>query len=125
MMNLSRKLMLVALLAMLGGCATSGDRPLQLIKGADPAYPPAARQQGVQGFVKLIYRVSVEGVVENVRVLDSQPPGVFDGVAVDAVQRWRYNAPKRGGQPVAADSVTTTMEFKLADAEAAAKYDGL
>lgn len=117
------RLSLVVALLMLGGCA-SGNRPLQLIHGADAQYPQSARQQGVEGFVRLAYRVTVEGKVEAVTVIESKPPGIFDAVAVAAVRRWRYNAPKLKGQAVEAPLVTSKLEFKLADGANAKKYDG-
>ncbi len=118
-------LLMVTGTLLLSGCVSNGDRPLQLTKGADPQYPQSARQQGVEGFVKLSYRVTVGGVVENVQVVESQPPGVFDAAAIAAVERWRYNAPKRNGEPVAAEVVISTLKFKLADAAAAARYKNL
>jgi len=115
---------IVALAVLAGGCLGGGNRPLQLVNGADPQYPVTAREAGVEGFVTLSYAVSVEGIVSNIQVVESQPAGVFDAAAIEAVQRWRYNAPKRDGQPVAVDTVNSTLRFTLATPEQASKYDG-
>lgn len=119
-----RALLLLLVAVLVSGCLGNRDRPLQLIKGADPQYPVEARQAGVQGFVTVSYAVSVAGVVSNVVVVESQPAGVFDAVAIAAVQRWRYKAPQRAGQAVAVERVTSTLRFALASSEDASKYDG-
>lgn len=119
-----RTLLLVFVAVLISGCLGSRDRPLQLINGADPQYPVEARQAGVQGFVTVSYAVSAAGIVSNVLVVESQPAGVFDAAAIAAVQRWRYKAPRRAGQSVAVERVTSTLRFALASAEDASKYDG-
>ena len=122
--RLGERLLLLVLMAVLGGCLGSRDRPLQLVHGADPQYPVEARQAGVEGYVTLSYAVSKEGLVSNVRVVASEPAGVFDAAAIAAVQRWHYKAPQLAGEPVAADRVTSTLRFELASPEQASKYDG-
>ena len=119
-----RTLLLLCVVTLVGGCLGNRDRPLQLVKGADPQYPVAARQAGVEGYVTLSYAVSAEGVVSNVAIVESEPAGVFDAAAVAAVQRWRYNAPQQAGQAVAVERVTSTLRFALASSEEASKYDG-
>jgi len=125
----TRRLLVALLVALLlggnlSGCLGSRDRPLQLLNGADPQYPAAALAAGIQGFVTVSYAVSIEGRVSNVTVEESQPAGVFDEAAVMAVKRWRYKAPQRQGQAYAPPRVLSTLQFKLADAAAAAKYEG-
>lgn len=119
-----RALLLLLVAALVSGCLGNRDRPLQLINGADPQYPAEARQAGVQGFVTVSYAVSAAGIVSNVVVVESQPAGVFDAAAIEAVQRWRYKAPQRAGQAIAVERVTSTLRFALASAEDASKYDG-
>ena len=122
--NARRIFLLLCVVAVVSGCVGSRDRPLQLVKGADPQYPLAARQAGVEGYVTLSYAVSTEGVVSQVAVVESQPAGVFDAAAIAAVQRWRYKAPQRAGQSTAVERVTSTLRFALASSEEAGKYDG-
>lgn len=122
--TLGRIFLLLCVVAFVSACVGNRDRPLQLVKGADPQYPLAARQAGIEGYVTLTYAVSIEGVVSQVAVVESQPVGVFDTAAIAAVQRWRYKAPQREGQPIAVDRVTSTLRFALASSEEASKYDG-
>ena len=61
------------------------------LKKVEPHYPAKARIHGVEGWVLLQYDINSTGFVENVRVLDAQPLGVFEQEAVLALQRWKYN----------------------------------
>jgi periplasmic protein TonB len=54
----------------------------------EPVYPQLARQQGVEGTVKLQVIVGVEGAVTEVKVLSG--PSVLQKAAVDAVLKWIY-----------------------------------
>lgn len=108
-----RRFCLGLALLLLGGCMSSHNRPLQLLNGAGPAYPPVAKSQGLEGQVTVRYSVSRAGVVGDLEVVDSQPPGVFDDAALAAVRSWRYRAPVRGGQAVAVPEVTSVVRFRL------------
>lgn len=61
-----------------------------------PEYPRAARVDGVEGWVRLAYRIDAGGRVEDVMVLESQPPGVFDAAAQRALARWRFDPDAAG-----------------------------
>ncbi|HMP90278.1 MAG TPA: energy transducer TonB [Kiritimatiellia bacterium] len=73
-----------------------------------PAYPAQARIRRVQGHVDLMYIVSSEGLVTDVRVVDSHPPGIFDQAALQAVRRWQFQPGIRQGM-----AVTTRVEQRL------------
>ncbi len=55
-----------------------------------PTYPEAAEGRDVPGFVEVELTVLPSGEVEDVSVIESEPPGLFDEAAVSAVRRWRY-----------------------------------
>ena len=107
--------------ALLAGCAAGYHRPMQLIQDVGAAYPEAAKAQGIEGWVRLSYDISVEGRVENLRVLESSPPGVFDAAAMAAVAQWRYRAAIVDGAPSALSGVVSTLRFELGAAE---RYEG-
>lgn len=56
-----------------------------------PQYPPEAVASKLEGFVTLSYQVNKDGSVRNVKVLESQPPQVFDKAARRAVSRWIFS----------------------------------
>jgi TonB family protein len=90
------------------------NRGLQLVGGAGPKYPPAAQEQGIEGEVEIAYDVSVEGEVQNARVVKSTPPGVFDEAALTTVRSWRFNPPYVDGVPQRAVDRHSKVEFKIA-----------
>ena len=109
--------LMIAALALgcaLAGCA-SGPRPLQLLAGADPEYPPAARAAGIEGEVTVRYDVTAAGRVANVVVLAAKPAGVFEQAALAAVASWRFRPPTTGGEPSTAPGRVSVLRFRLGD----------
>jgi protein TonB len=88
---------------------------LQWIQGARPMYPARAKAEGLEGFVVVEYRVNERGEVEDARVVQAQPAGAFDAVALTAIRSWKYRPYLRDGVAEAVDGVRSTFEFKLGD----------
>ncbi|MDQ2701690.1 MAG: energy transducer TonB, partial [Pseudomonadota bacterium] len=57
------------------------------------------------GSVEVEFTVAVDGTVSNARVVNADPPRVFDREALQAVNRWRF-------QPVSSP-VTTRRTFQF------------
>lgn len=108
-------------LCLAGGCA-SPDRPVQLLSGSGPVYPPVAKAAGTEGLVVVRYGIAVDGRVVNARVESAEPEGVFEEAALKAVRSWRYNPAIRNGEPVAVDNVVSRVRFKLDDDDAYDRY---
>lgn len=98
----------------LAGCA-SGTQPLQLLAGADPVYPPAARAAGIEGEVTVRYDVTATGRVANAVILAAEPLGVFEEAALAAVTSWRFRPPTTRGEPSAAPGRVSVLRFRLGD----------
>lgn len=62
--------------------------PLKMSRPPKPKYPASAK--GVEGWVRVEFYVTPEGKTERVRVLSSEPAGVFDAAAVDAMESARF-----------------------------------
>ncbi|PKM28979.1 MAG: energy transducer TonB [Gammaproteobacteria bacterium HGW-Gammaproteobacteria-11] len=77
-----------------------------------PTYPPNALRSGQEGQVTLAFTITAEGRVENLRVIASDPPRVFDREARRAVARWRFTPRQVNGQPVAREA-TKTLHFRI------------
>lgn len=75
-----------------------------------PRYPPLAQRRRIEGEVRLMFTVGVDGSVSAVEVESATPPEVFDREAIAAVSRWRF-APLQA--PV---RVRRTLRFRLPDA---------
>ena len=62
--------------------------PLKMTRPPKPKYPSSAK--GVEGWVRVEFYVTPEGRTERVRVLSSEPAGVFDAAAVEAMEGARF-----------------------------------
>lgn len=63
-------------------------------------YPDYARKRGIDGYVLLNLLVDKTGAVQDVRLLNSEPAGVFDQVALESVRDWNFDPATYKGSPV-------------------------
>jgi TonB family protein len=68
------------------------------VQQAEPAYPPSARSQGLQGMVNLLVTIDPDGSVVSAEPLSGRT--ILRPAAVDAVKRWKYRPILRDGHPV-------------------------
>lgn len=61
-------------------------------------YPSSAK--GAKGYVVVNLLIAKDGTVEIAKVLESQPPEVFDEVVLNGVRSWRFTPAKYKGKPV-------------------------
>lgn len=83
--------------------------PVPLIGNA-PEYPPDALEQGLEGWVELVFTITTSGTVRDIAVVAASSPGVFDDAAQRALARWRYSL---GGPVVERLNVRTRITFEL------------
>ena len=88
----------------------SGVRPPRKIHDVPPAYPPAAREAGIEGVVMLDATIGPEGEVSDIEVLRSVPE--LDQAAIDAVEQWRWEPTLVDGEPVSI-LLTVTVNFTI------------
>ena len=77
-----------------------------------PQYPYKAAQRGIEGWVRVAFDVTASGSVENVEVIESDPPGVFDKAASRAVSRWRFKPRMLNGEAVPGRA-SQLVEFEI------------
>ncbi|MCB0355870.1 MAG: TonB family protein [Bdellovibrionales bacterium] len=63
-------------------------------------FPDFAKEEQLSGFVTLSMLVQKDGRVEKVKVVESQPQGVFDNYALQSVQNWIFVPARLKGQKV-------------------------
>ena len=82
----------VALGAVAGLPAPSDESGVQLevIERVAPRYPFGAYKKKLEGAVELAFKVTKAGQVKDVKVASSEPAGVFDKVAIAAIQQWTF-----------------------------------
>ncbi|MDG6347284.1 energy transducer TonB [Luteimonas sp. 8-5] len=82
---------------------------LRPISTPGPDYPREAQRRRRAGSVEVEFTVDVDGTVSNARVVNADPPRVFDREALQAVNRWRF-------QPVSSPVTTRrTFQFRPTD----------
>ncbi|HEX2586312.1 MAG TPA: energy transducer TonB, partial [Steroidobacteraceae bacterium] len=81
--------------------------PPKRIKTVPPAMPKAAADKGIKGYAVVQFTIMQNGLVNDVKVVEAQPKGVFDDAAIQAVSQWRYEPPVR------ADGKPATLEQKI------------
>jgi protein TonB len=62
--------------------------PLKMSRPPRPKYPASAK--GLEGWVRVEFYVTPEGRTERVRVLSSEPAGLFDAAAISAMEGARF-----------------------------------
>jgi periplasmic protein TonB len=69
-----------------------------LLSRVEPVYPEDAKQQGIQGTVKLHATIDRHGSVENLQSINGPP--VLVAAAMNAVRQWRFTETLLAGQSV-------------------------
>lgn len=88
------------------------DAPPRATVRRPPVFPRRARALGQEGKVTLSVLIDEDGKVEQVRVLDADPPGVFDEAAIEAVRGWRFEPARYQGNKVRVWA-RQTLRFRL------------
>jgi len=76
------------------------DEPPRILRAVNPLYPYEAAKEKVEGRVVVQFVVTKEGTVAEPIVIESDPPGVFDKSALDAVYQYIFKPGIKDGQPV-------------------------
>jgi len=89
-------------------------RDLTPVATPEPAYPPQAFRDRIEGWVEVEYTVRESGATDDIRVVAAEPAGVFDASAVGAVADWRYLPRVVNGRPVE-QRLSVRLRFSVAD----------
>ena len=85
---------------------------LTRIKPITLDYPEGALRKGTEGWVEMAYVVGIDGKVSSVKVLASDPAGVFESAATRAISRVRYQPAIQSGK-AAAVSTKIRITFRM------------
>lgn len=72
-----------------GGGGWKG-KPLVPLSTARPQMPDWACKQKLNGWVEAIFTVMPNGRVQDVKIIDADPRGVFEAAAIESVTNWIY-----------------------------------
>jgi len=73
--------------------------PAKILKRVTPVAPGNIPAK-TKGYVVVKFSIGTNGRVSNLEVVESQPAGVFDDAAQDAVRKWTYEPRKENGVAV-------------------------
>lgn len=76
------------------------DQSPKAVWQAPMVYPPRARAKGVEGYVVFSLLIGITGEIEQVKIVESYPDGVFDEVAMQGINGWRFEPAQYQGQSV-------------------------
>jgi protein TonB len=77
-----------------------------------PLYPQRAKQANQEGYVKLLFTITRQGLVRNVKVVDAEPEGLFDRAAVNAIRKWKFKPRIIDNTPVEREAIQI-ISFQL------------
>jgi len=87
-------------------------RELTAILTPAPRYPRVARLKRTEGHVLVEFTVTEEGLTRDIEIRESEPSGVFDRSAANAIQRWRFQAHRVDGKAVSVRA-RQWLDFRL------------
>lgn len=91
----------------------SGTSSIVPIFRVAPDYPHRAQSRGIEGFVDLLFDVTATGRTDNIRVIEAQPPGIFEKAASGALKKWKYKPPSNAGVTYRQSNMTTRIRFSM------------
>lgn len=92
---------------------TGESHDVRVVTPPRPVYPPAAARNRQDGWVEVEFTVGADGLVQNAKVVSSNPARIFDREAVKAIQQAKFEPRMEKGQAVAS-TLRRRIEFNLA-----------
>lgn len=65
-----------------------------------PVYPPRAKRMGLEGRVTVEFTITTDGSVDDAKIVEAEPPGVFDRAVLRAIRRWKFSPRQVNGRAV-------------------------
>lgn len=93
----------------------SADGDYFYITKVTPVYPRRALARGIEGYVIVQFDVSPTGAVTNARVIESEPPNVFDEAALNATLKFKYKPRIINGEAVKVTGIQNKFSFRIPD----------
>lgn len=90
----------------------SPDKNYELIAKVQPKYPHGAYHSNTNGWVALRFDVSESGATEKIEVLEGQPEGTFDTVAIQAIKQFKFSPRILSCAPVRVEGVEYKLTFE-------------
>ncbi|MBL4661811.1 MAG: energy transducer TonB [Alcanivoracaceae bacterium] len=76
------------------------DRSPKAIYQSPVTYPARARAKGIEGYVVFSLLIGITGEIEQAKIVESSPTGLFDDAATQSMQAWKFEPAQYQGQAV-------------------------
>jgi len=96
-----------------GLAGSGGDGEYLPIVKVAPQYPRRAAQKGIEGYVVLEFTVSKLGTVVDPKVIEADPPNIFNRAAISAAKKFKYKPKIENGEAVAVTGIRNIIRFEL------------
>lgn len=70
-------------------------KPLIPISTARPQMPEWACKKKIKGWVEVVFTVMPNGRVQDVKLVDADPKGVYEAAAIESISNWIYESSNR------------------------------
>ena len=99
-----------------GVFSASEDADALIIVKVPPQYPREAITKGIEGWVLLEFTVTQTGAVINPKVIDADPPRIFNESALRVIKKWKYKPKIENGKAIQQKGIqhVITYEFEKA-----------
>ena len=77
-----------------------------------PMYPRDAALSGIEGWVKVEFTITEVGTVKDPKILDAEPPRIFNREAIRAILKWKFKPRVVDGVAIERRA-TQTIDFNL------------
>ncbi len=78
----------------------------------EPQFPREALLKGIDGWVEIEFTIEPDGSVSDPKVVDAQPPRIFNRNAIRAIYKWKFKPRIVDGKPVARRA-RQRMDFEI------------
>ncbi|MGI1677869.1 MAG: energy transducer TonB [Cellvibrionaceae bacterium] len=74
-----------------------------------------ASTPNISGHVVVEFTINVDGTVQDIEIIESEPLGVFDKAVRKAVEKWKFTPIVENDRQVILTNVQTKLTFNLAN----------
>lgn len=78
----------------------------------EPRYPVRALSRGIEGKVTVEFTIDIEGYVKEPKIINSNPPMVFDKAVLTAIGKWKFKPKKINGKLIS-QRARQDIKFKI------------
>lgn len=91
--------------------------PAKIISRASPRYPARALNRDITGWVSIGFTIDINGIPQDINIVESEPEDTFDDAALTAVKKWRFSPAmnEETKTPVESYVSSTKLQFQIDD----------